>query len=285
MNNYYVYKLTSTLTNKIIYIGKGKNNRMFKHKQHAKNYSCSNKKLERTILKTLNGGGDIVCEKIYDNLSEKIALQKEKETIQQIGIKNLCNLTEGGIGGDCLTNHPNYKQICKKMGDSKRGKKRTEKEIKAIIKGRSKWIASKEFKQFIKQRSVILKNLGKENPLCKYIANETPEQKKERMKNVLSVPRWNKGLTKETSELLRRDSEQKKNIIPINATKCVVKNNITNETLVFLTLYDFKKFLKIKHGSFNSHKLQKHIKGEVDSYKEFTIIQRIQYETRTPRFC
>ena len=282
-NIFYVYKLISTINNKIIYIGKGKNDRMYKHKLFALNNKHENKKLERTILKILKSGGDIVCEKIYFDLSEEVALEKEKQIIAEIGLKNLCNISIGGIGGDCITNHPDYEKICKQMGDTRRGKKRTENEIRAVVAGRQQWLNSEEFKEWKKIRSTAQKNLGDDNPLVSYIKNETVEQKQERMRNVLAMQRWNKGLTKETSESLMRVSEYRKGKIPANAYKYNVQNINTQEIIEFATLTDFKKFLKKTYGSLNEAKLQKHLNGVESHFKDFKVIDRKKYDKLTER--
>jgi len=283
MKTFYVYKLISTIDNSIIYIGKGKGERMFKHKQFALCNKHDNKKLERKILKILKNGGDIICEKIHTDLTEVIALEKEKQIISEIGLENLCNISPGGIGGDCLTNHPRYKEICKQMGDSRRGKNRSESIVKTVIESRQKWLKSEECKEWKQQRSKAQKDLGEDNPLAKYIKSETVEQKQQRMANALSVPRWNKGLTKENSSILKNISEYRKGKIPANAEKCKVINIYTDEIIVFDTVSDFKKFLKETYGTLNHTKLQKHLNGVESHFKDFKVIDRKKYDKLTER--
>lgn len=283
MEIFYVYRLISSIDNKPIYIGKGKNQRMYNHKRAALLNKHDNKKLERKILKIIESGGDIICEKIVENLSEHEALEIEKQTIKQIGLLNLCNLSPGGVGGDCLTNHPKYQEICKRMGDSRRGRKRTEHEIQAVIEGMQNWLNSAEFESWKQQRSKTQKDLGDENPLVKYIKQETPEQRQQRMAGVLSLPRWNKGLTKDSSLSLQRVSEYRKGKIPANAKKCKVINMITNEVIVFDTVSDFKKFLKETYGTLNHTKLQKHLNGVDSQFKDFKVIDRKKYDKLTER--
>ena len=283
MSIFYVYRLFVEKDGFTIYIGKGKNKRMFKHKQLALKNKCDNKKLERKILKVLSEGGDIQCEKFFDNLTETEAHKLEKETIEKIGIENLCNLAPGGYGGDCLTNHPDYEKICQKMGQHRKGKKRTKEELESIKRGKEEYLNSEKYIKWKENKSKTQKEAGINNPLYKYITSETPEQKKERMKGVLSVPRWNKGLTKETSETLQRESERRKNKIPANASKCKVKNIITEEIFEFETLKDFEIFLKNMYGSFNKMHLQFHLKGLRNSYKDYQIIERFKYGKLTQR--
>lgn len=283
MDNFYVYKLVSSLDNKTVYIGKGKNQRMYNHKRIALLNKHDNKKLERKILKIIKSGGDVLCEKIVENLNEQEALEIEKQVIGQIGLVNLCNLSPGGVGGDCITNHPDYQEICKRMGDTRRGKKRTESEVQAVVQGRQKWLNSEEFKNWRQQRSKIQKDLGEENPLVKYIKQETSEQKKQRMASVLSLPRWSTGLTKDNSLSLKRISEYRKGKIPANAEKCKVINIHTDEIIVFDTVSDFKKFLKETYGTLNHTKLQKHLNGVESHFKDFKVIDRKKYDKLTER--
>jgi hypothetical protein len=283
MNVFYVYRLFIENNNITIYVGKGKNKRMFQHKHLALKNKCENKKLERTILKVLKGGGNIGCEKLFENLSETEAHNKEKELIETIGLVNLCNLAPGGVGGDCLTNHPDYENICRKMGQTRKGKKRTKEELENIKRGKEEYFKSEKYKEWKEQRSKNQREAGKNNPLYKYITSETLEQKKERMKGVQRVSRWNKGLTKETSKILREESERRKNKIPPNAFKCKVKNNITDNILEFETLKDFETFLKNIYGTFNKMHLQYHLKGLRPSYRDFQIIEKNKYGKLTRR--
>ena len=97
---FYVYRL-KTDDNKIIYIGKGSGDRMLKHIQIANGNSLNkqkNPKLYNKILSTINMGGYIIPEIIFENEDEKKCLEKEIAIIKEIGLENLCNLTEGGEG-------------------------------------------------------------------------------------------------------------------------------------------------------------------------------------------
>lgn len=88
------------------YIGKGTKNRAWnKHK----NINLPANKSRIIIIKK--------------NLSEKDSLELEKELIQKYGRKNnntgiLINKTEGGEGGDTLSNHPRKNEIIEKIRQS-----------------------------------------------------------------------------------------------------------------------------------------------------------------------
>jgi len=69
--------------------------------------------------------------------------------------------------------------------------------------------------------------IGERNPMFGTKLSE--EQKKIKVKNLNSVPRWNKGLTKENDERIKKLSVWK-NKLPPNAIKHKLINLFTNET-------------------------------------------------------
>lgn len=90
---YYVYRLIDPRNNLPFYIGKGKDNRMFKHEQYTMNgkYPNGNKKLFDRILEIKNKKLDIIYEKIFETEDEILAYKFENEKIREIGLENLCN--------------------------------------------------------------------------------------------------------------------------------------------------------------------------------------------------
>lgn len=62
----------------------------------------SNKKSENKIKKILNCGYSIKYKKVFITINEKLAYDKEKELILEIGLDNLCNMTAGGDGGSVI---------------------------------------------------------------------------------------------------------------------------------------------------------------------------------------
>ena len=104
-NKYYVYELIDPDSKLPFYVGKGKNNRMFSHECHVNNGNIpnNNKHLYNKIQKILLSNNEIIYHKTYENLNEKDAFKKEIDRINEIGIENLCNLTEGGNGGTPTT--------------------------------------------------------------------------------------------------------------------------------------------------------------------------------------
>jgi hypothetical protein len=112
---YYVYLHKRKGTDKVFYVGKGSKNRDGERSEMTKN---RNRWWHHIVDK--DGGFDI---EIYqDNLTEDNAYELEKELIAQIGLENLTNMTEGGEGGDTLSNHPDLDKIGKKISEALRGK-------------------------------------------------------------------------------------------------------------------------------------------------------------------
>lgn len=106
MNKFYVYTLSSSLDNKIFYIGKGHGNRMYDHEKDVYKYFSTkkyprsyNKKLMYKILKINKLGGHIIYDKIYENTDEDLTYIYEECIIDSMGLEALCNLTRGGKGG------------------------------------------------------------------------------------------------------------------------------------------------------------------------------------------
>jgi hypothetical protein len=86
MNNYYVYAHQRQSDGKCFYIGKGKNYR-------AWDKTKRNQYWKSTVNKH---GLNVVI--LVNNISEDKAFELEKSFIQQIGLENLTNLTDGGEG-------------------------------------------------------------------------------------------------------------------------------------------------------------------------------------------
>jgi hypothetical protein len=117
MKNYYVYLHKRKGTNKIFYVGKGTKSKSGINRIE----SSKNRNIWWQHIVEKDGGFDY---EIYrDSLTEDEAFSLEKELIDTIGISNLVNLTEGGIGGDTLTNHPDIDNIGKKISNANKGDK------------------------------------------------------------------------------------------------------------------------------------------------------------------
>lgn len=112
---YYVYKLIDPRNNTVFYIGKGKNDRAHQHVQTVKRGGVpnKNKKLYSKIKSILASGYDDVMYEFIYYASEEEALHQEAVLIESIGLNNLTNISSGGAGGDCITNHPDKELIYK----------------------------------------------------------------------------------------------------------------------------------------------------------------------------
>ena len=94
---YYVYTLS--FENSIFYVGKGVKDRMFIHEKRAIKgiKSNNNSALYEKIKSILDDNKKIEYNKIFETDDECEAYKFEFETIENIGIENLCNLTKDWV--------------------------------------------------------------------------------------------------------------------------------------------------------------------------------------------
>lgn len=156
---YYVYIYYDPRKNNIeFYVGEsGDPKRWLKHLKDAKRFieqkksqkwikeNCDNPHKTRTIIKILEAGLEPKIEKVLENVTEEQAKAEEIRLITlhgraDKGLGPLTNLTDGGDGGDTISNHPNRKEILKKKSESMKGKKNalgykfTPEQIKSLSK-------------------------------------------------------------------------------------------------------------------------------------------------------
>lgn len=201
---FYVYKLIDSRNNETFYVGKGKKNRMKTHISRAKKWQQNNKstfavnkKLYNKILKIVNEGKEVICQKVETELTDEQACKLEKAIIAEIGLARLCNLSNGGESG-----------------------KHSPETLEKIQKSLKAWRSSDDFRKFKERLSKERKGSG--NP--RFGHKEDPEKTKNRMKNCLSKPRWNKGLIGDP-----RAKGPAKGNIPHNAFYFHVLNLTNNE--------------------------------------------------------
>jgi len=104
------------------YVGKGKGNRLYDHLKESMNRTHNKWKIAK-IKKIKKQGLNPIIIKIYNDISEKTALQNEMNLIKIIGRKNkgpLVNLTDGGEGTTGYKhtkedNEKNIKNLIKKV--------------------------------------------------------------------------------------------------------------------------------------------------------------------------
>jgi hypothetical protein len=262
-SNFYIYFLI--LGNEIVYIGKGKNDRAKKHLPLLKENKHINTKLQNKYNKYCKKNITFLEKIVYENLSEAQAFSYEKYLIDQIGLENLCNLTVGGEGGDCITNNPRREEIIKKSAKSRIGRKISKETIEKIQKTKQEWYSSQDYIDFKNKMSDARK--GKNNPM--YGRKEDEEHKKERMKNFLAKPKWNKGLTKENDSRIKGPPSGK---IPYNAKKIVIQNIETEEIIELPTIKSFYDLIKKELGKCNTKKAYALTAGKLEKYEKWVLL-------------
>lgn len=139
MKVFYVYQLRLATSELPFYIGKGKKKR---HTLHLMPYSLKEKSHKnRTILKAMRDGVEILSEILFQNLSESDAHAKEIELIALYGrrVNGGC-LTNATDGGEGLTGWSPSNETRKKMSESHKGRKcspETCKKISDIQRGKT----------------------------------------------------------------------------------------------------------------------------------------------------
>jgi hypothetical protein len=124
MNDFYVYIHQRNDTGKCFYVGKGKSNRYKSTQRRNEHWKNIVNKVGYTPLILING------------LTEDKAFELEKEVIKQVGIDNLCNMSEGGEG---VSGYRHTDEAKIKMSEGKKGRKLTEEQkiyLSKLFKGR-----------------------------------------------------------------------------------------------------------------------------------------------------
>ncbi len=265
---FYIYGLYDKQTNQLLYIGKGKNTRSKTHRVLLLENKHPNPKLQNKFNSLLKNNSDVIDLIIEDNLSEDEAFQKEIELISFYGIQNLCNLTSGGSGGDCITSNPNRELIIEKSATSRKGLMKSEETKNKIKLKRNLWQQTDEYKEYIERMSH--QRTGKNNPRYGFV--ESQEHKEQRMKNLLDKPRWNKGLTKDKDSRLEKLAVWK-NKLPPNAKRIKIIEINSNEILEFETIKRFIEYIKNKINKCNTKKVFKLLKQEIDIYENWKLAE------------
>lgn len=96
---FYVYTLSDSRTGEVFYVGKGTGNRA---SHHTRNYALkrgkNNHKINK-IKKIRRNDGEVIVNRVKDNITEGRAFELEKFLIEEVGFDNLTNMTKGGRGG------------------------------------------------------------------------------------------------------------------------------------------------------------------------------------------
>lgn len=140
---FYVYVLTRS-NNAPFYVGKGKDNRVFRHEIEARN-GCKCHKC-RVIRKIWRQGGEVQRYVVFTTVNEEDAYQYEAEMIEMIGRKNLTNLIDGGraVGLSAVDTEPKRLERLRASANTPEGK------AQRSAAARARW-ADPEFKAKVRQ--------------------------------------------------------------------------------------------------------------------------------------
>ncbi len=108
---YYVYQLIDPRDGAVFYGGKGTGDRMYRHTP-----TNSTEELGTWIQEIEDAGLEVIREKIFENLSEQEAWDREIKMIAEIGLDNLCNIMPGGEGV-VFTD-----EVLRKMAEARKGR-------------------------------------------------------------------------------------------------------------------------------------------------------------------
>lgn len=118
---YYVYELIDPRNDTVFYVGKGQLDRMYDHESQVKRGLVPNRSnvyLGYKIKKILITGLQIKYNKVLITENEQEAYNKERDLIETIGLKNLCNVSPGGIGSNGNKGRTFTAEHRKKISDS-----------------------------------------------------------------------------------------------------------------------------------------------------------------------
>ena len=90
---YYVYELVITPDEKVCYVGKGKNLRMYAHRKNLTNRSYSQSGLYRRLRELAESGKDFYPRKVFESVYEEECLKEEHRRIMEYGFDKLFNST------------------------------------------------------------------------------------------------------------------------------------------------------------------------------------------------
>lgn len=251
-----VYKITCLKNNKL-YIGSSKNilNRWKTHKFFLKN----NKHINKFLQNAWNKYGEVnflfeileVCEESFLLLKEQYWMDLTNCYNRKIGF-NACVKADRPLG------YKHTKEDKKKMSNIKK-----DQYDKKLITSNFKH--KKNFKHsFETIEKIKASKIGNKNPM--YGKKEDQEHKVERMKNFLSAPKWNKGLTKETDERIKKLAVWKGKLPP-NAIKHELLDKETNEIWKSDSLYHLSKICPLSLPTLNRLKQNKVGEKILNKYK------------------
>lgn len=198
------------------YVGKGYGNRI---KVHLYEYSLKqNNQKNNKIKKIINEGLEPIRIKLFIELTEVEALQKEIEVIEKIGLNVLTNVTKGG--------RLSYKYIKKHLNKGRKHSEETKNKISEKLKNR---VISEEWKNKISNGSKGKKKVFTEehkNNIGKSGKGRTPWNKGLKT----GKPSWNNGKKMSEETKLKQSISKlgKKGPLKTDEVKIKISDSLKN---------------------------------------------------------
>jgi hypothetical protein len=97
-NVFYVYALVDARDQSVFYIGKGKGQRAEQHERMVRSKKHPNVQVSARIAAILSAGATVTILRLWTDLSEADAFQRELRLITMIGVERLANVSPGFLG-------------------------------------------------------------------------------------------------------------------------------------------------------------------------------------------
>ena len=215
INCYYVYGLHYP-DGRLFYVGKGKGDRLYDHATDARSNKCRNKHLQSTILKIEKAGEKVKYVKIHTNLSEEIALQKERELIAYHGRRCaggiLVNLSEGGEGTSGYKHTEEAKRKISELSKGNtymRGKKMTDEQRRRVSEGHKGQVPAMKGKTHTEETKAKIRAARALQVSPMKGQKHSEESKMKMSASKAGKPAWNKGITADPSRMAAMHSKWK----------------------------------------------------------------------------
>jgi group I intron endonuclease len=214
-----IYKI-KCLINKKVYVGSSFNitKRIKNHFSRLKNKNHINPHLQASYNKY---GKDNFTWEILEQCPVDALLEREQFWMDETRCYDRAVGFNNCVKADRPLGYKHTDENKKRMSELKKGRKLKPEHIAKISKALTGRKHSEETK-----RKISDSKLGEKNPM--FGTKEDEDHKKERMKGCLSVPRWNKGLTKNDDPRILKLASWKNKTTP-NALKCKLLNKKTGE--------------------------------------------------------
>jgi len=240
-----IYKHTSPSGKS--YIGKTSKSVQKRLNEHIKlSEKGSTYKFHKAIRKY--GIENIESSILEDNICSEKVNEREKYWIAYYDTyKNGYNMTEGGDGGDTISNHPNREKICKKISEANSGERNGFYGKKHSEENKQKWSEQMKGNSLAKgyKHTEEAKNKIAEKNTLRFL------DKKERVKVSLGVKKYAKN---NPEELKKRYENRKLNGNDSNHTKILIIEKLNGEKIELYGQKSLKEYCKYHNMSFRKMK-------------------------------